>query len=211
MTKTIAIIGASGRIGGNIARSLATQPYRLLLMGRNESNLKKLCDELSTINPKIDVAISACPVESSWEADIVILALPYLVESEVAAAIREVSSQKIVVSLSNPINDACNGQLTLAGTSAAEQLQELLPQAKVIKAFNTLSIEDFEKAKDGFIISSYIAGNDDGAVTEIMNLVKNAGFHALSAGNLAQSQMLEEMQIRQTILADIGNRNSLVV
>lgn len=210
MVKTIAIIGASGKMGQNIARSLAKRDYSLLLMGRDDVKLHKLLHEVLEINPELDAVISGCPVESCWEADLILLAIPYRVEKEIAARIKQVSTQKIVVSISNPINDACNGQLTVPGKSAAEELQDLLPHSKIVKAFNALSDSDFVKAAKGIIISSYIAGNNDEAVAQVINLVKAAGFHAVNAGNLAQSQALEMIQIRQTILADIGNRNASV-
>jgi hypothetical protein len=78
------------------------------------------------------------------KGDIIIAAVPYSAEKNVAKTIRKVSNQKIVVSISNPINKTFDGLATQLG-SAAEELQTLLPNAKVIKAFNTTFADDFNQ------------------------------------------------------------------
>ena len=78
-----------------------------------------------------------CSREASWEADIIIPAVGYGAQTEVAARIKDVVIGKIVVSIANPLNETFDGLLTEPTTSAAEELAKLLPHSKIAKAFNT--------------------------------------------------------------------------
>src|SRR5262245_12564540 len=102
--KTIAIIGASGDMGSAFAKALASSNYRLLLMSRDKNKVQKLSDSIKGKNPLADVEVSECAKDACWEADIVLLTVPYRVEMQVADMIREVSTQKVVIDVSNPIN-----------------------------------------------------------------------------------------------------------
>src|SRR5574337_795483 len=103
--KTIAIIGASGKMGSAIAKSLSKGNYRLLLIANQHEKVEQLIDEIKSNNPSADVDSMGCPFDASWEADIIIPAVKYKVEKEVAEKIKQVATQKIVVSISNPLNE----------------------------------------------------------------------------------------------------------
>ncbi len=194
--QTIAIIGAAGNMGTAISKSIAKGPYRLLLKGSKQGDLDALVKEIKSIHPGADVESAVCPAEASWEADIIILAVPFQAEQEIAEKIKEVANQKIVISISNPLNATYNGLVTAPGTSAAETLQQLLPNSKVIKAFNTTFAADFSTPViDGKQADAFIAGNDEDALQTVSDLVTTAGFNPLIAGDLSVSRTLENMQL----------------
>jgi NADPH-dependent F420 reductase len=194
--KTIAIIGASGNMGSGIARNLARGNYRLLLFANQKEKIQKLADEIRKADPSADVDCMGCPFDASWEADIIIPAVPYHTEKEVADLIREVSTQKIVISISNPLNETFNGLTTNPDTSAAEELQSLLPHSRIVKAFNTVFAGDFAQPLiDGKKTDSFIAGNDEDAVDTVSKLVEDAGFQPVHAGKLSVSRTLENMTV----------------
>ncbi|WP_262712083.1 NADPH-dependent F420 reductase [Litoribacter populi] len=137
-----------------------------------------------------------CSVEASWEADIIIVAVPFEAEKDVARKIQEVANQKIVISISNPLNSTYDGLVTAPDTSAAEELQKLLPNAKVVKAFNTTFAADFSSPLiDGKQVDAFIAGNDESALQTAAELVSTVGFNPLVAGDLTVSRTLENMQL----------------
>src|SRR5689334_5408244 len=117
--KTIAIIGASGNMGSAIAKSLATSPYRLLLFGKEEKKLKGLLKEIKQAKGQATAEIHGCAADASWEADIIIAAVPYGAEKEIAQKIKQVATGKIVISISNPLNESYTGLVTDGNTSAA--------------------------------------------------------------------------------------------
>jgi len=194
--QTIAIIGATGNMGSAISKSLAKGNYRLLLKSNDNDKLDGLVKEIKSQNKKADVESAVCPTEASWEADVIILAIPFEAEKEIAAKIKDVANQKIVISIANPLNQTFDGLVTAPGTSAAEQLQLLLPNSKVVKAFNTTFAADFSSPViDGKQVDAFIAGNDEEATQTVSEMVATAGFNPIIAGGLPVSRTLESMQL----------------
>jgi len=194
--QTIAIVGASGNMGAAISKSLAKGNYRLLLCANDLGKVQAVADEIKRNQPNTSVEAVDCSVDASWEADIIIAAVPFDAEKEVAEKIKEVANQKIVISIANPLNDTYNGLVTAPDTSAAEELQKLLPNSKVIKAFNTTFAADFATPViDGKQADAFIAGNDAEALEIVSELVSTAGFNPIVAGDLAVSGTLERMQL----------------
>jgi NADPH-dependent F420 reductase len=199
--KTIAILGAAGRMGWGIAKSLARAGYRVLLaddLGNDcaaaGERLPSLVAELRLRAPRANIEIVPSSKESSWEADIVISAVPYEVQAEIAHRIKDVVTGKLVISVINPLNKSCDGLLTVPTTSAAEELAQQLPHSKIVKAFNTIFAAHIERpAVAGRNVDVFVAGDNDEAVSTVMHLVKDAGFNPIYVGGLAMSRTLESM------------------
>jgi 8-hydroxy-5-deazaflavin:NADPH oxidoreductase len=194
--QTIAIIGASGNMGSAISKSLAKGNYRLLLCKDEQGKVQTVVNDITNNNPTADLEAIGCSAEASWEADIIIVAVPYAAEKEVAERIKQYANQKIVISISNPLNQTFNGLVTAPDTSAAEELQKLLPNSKVVKAFNTTFAADFASPViDGKQVDAFVAGNDQEALQTVSELVSTAGFNPIIAGDLSVSRTLENMQL----------------
>ena len=194
--QTIAVIGASGNMGSAISKSLSKGNYRLLLFSDGDQKVQSIIDEIRSTEKSADVESIDCSAEASWQADIIIAAVPFAAEKEVAEKIRQVANQKIVISIANPLNDTYDGLVTAPGTSAAEELQKLLPNSKVVKAFNTTFAADFSTPViGGKQVDAFIAGDDEEAVNTVSELVRTAGFNPIAAGGLSVSSTLENMQL----------------
>ena len=194
--QTVAIFGASGSMGSAITKSIAKGPYRLLLISNDADKLQKLQSDFLKESPDAETEVIQALIDARWKADIFILAVPYAAEAEIVAEIKDLAEGKIVISITNPINNDLSGLVTQPGTSAAEELQKLLPQSKVVKAFNTTFAADFtHPVIDGKQVDSFIAGDDEEAVKTVSELVKTAGFNPIVAGGLQVSRTLENMQL----------------
>ena len=194
--QTVAIFGASGSMGSAITKSIAKGPYRLLLISNDADKLQKLQSDFLKESPDAEAEVIQALIDARWKADIFILAVPYAAEAEIVAEIKGLAEGKIVISITNPINNDLSGLVTQPGTSAAEELQKLLPQSKVVKAFNTTFAADFtHPVIDGKQVDSFIAGDDEEAVKTVSQLVKTAGFNPIVAGGLQVSRTLENMQL----------------
>jgi NADPH-dependent F420 reductase len=206
--KTIAIVGATGNMGSAIAKSLSNGKYRLVLMSKDQEKLGELKRTLEKSGT--EVLTISCAKEASWEADIIIVATPYAAEKEVAEKIREVATGKIVISISNPLDGAYKDLVTSPDTSAAEELQKLLPYSKVVKTFNTTFAANFiTPVIDSQTADAFIAGNNSDAVETVSEVVKTAGFNPVAAGDLSVSRTLERMQLLLIQLAMKNNYNWL--
>ncbi len=191
--KTIAIVGATGKMGATVAKNLSSGNYRLLLMAENMDELESLKSELA--NPKTEIITALCAKDACWEADIIILATPYEAFRDVADRIREVATGKIVISISNTLNEKYSELVTSVNTSAAEELQKMLPHSKVVKTFNTaLAARFISPAIHSENADAFIAGNNGTAVTTVFELLQSCGFNPIVAGDLSVSRMLERMQ-----------------
>ena len=194
--QTIAVIGATGNMGSNIAKNLSRGNNRLLLFANQKDKVEVVVNDIKSANAMAEVEVLDCPTNASWEADVIILAVPYQAEKEIAEKIREVANQKVVISIANPLNETYDGLVTAPGTSAAEELQKLLPGSKVVKAFNTTFAADFATPViDGKQVDAFVAGNDEEAVNIVTELVKTAGFNPIVTGDLPVSRTLENMQL----------------
>lgn len=195
--KTIAIVGATGNMGSAIARSLSKNgSYRLLLMSTDADKLGDLKMQLQKSSLETEVLTLDCAREASWEADIIIVATPHEADKEVAEKIREVATGKIVISVSAAVNRPKGGLATSAHTSAAEELQKLLPHSKVVKTFNIgFAQESTSPPIAGNTKDTFIAGNNGDAVITVSEIVKAAEFNPIIAGDLSVSRMLERLQL----------------
>ena len=209
--KVVAIIGASGDMGSAIAKALVNSDYRLLLVSRDKSKAVKLFAWLKRKRPTAEVEIVESEKEACREADIILLAVPYKTEKEVAENIREVATQKVVIDVSNPLNDAYYHLVTAPGASAAEELQKVLPNSKVVKAFNMIFASDLaqlgEKEKQ---IKTFIAGDDEEALSIVGEMSVSMGLKPVIAGGISQSGNLEKMMVQLIELKKEENYNNLI-
>ena len=183
-------------MGSAISKNLSKGNYRILLFANDKEKVETVVNDIKSHNAAADVEALECPTDASWEADIIVFAVPYQAEKELAERIRAVANQKIVISIANPLNEAYHGLVTSPDTSAAEELQKLLPNSKVVKAFNTTFAADFASPViDGKQADAFIAGNDEEAVNTVSELVTTAGFNPIVAGDLSVSRTLENMQL----------------
>ncbi len=190
--KTIAIVGAASKVGSAIARSLQGK-YTLLLMSSDNAAVEDLKSELS--NSSAEVYALSCAKDAAWEADIIIVATPYSEDRKVADKIKDVAVGKIVISVSNPLDDSNNPGIP-DDSSAAEELQRLLPHSKVVKTFNTSFAAEFmTTVRDGKMVDAFIAGNNSDAVDTASRVVASAGFKPVVVGDLTMSRTLERMQL----------------
>lgn len=116
--QTIAVIGASDRMGAAISKKLATGNNRLLLFASEIEKVKALANDITTGTESAEVEVLECPTDASWEADVIVLAVPVDSEKEIAEKIREVANQKLVITIHNPV----------------AALQKLLPHSKLVQA-----------------------------------------------------------------------------
>lgn len=192
--QTIAIVGV-GNMGSAISKSLAKAGYPLLLNAPDPEKVKSLVEEIKKSGSE-KVEQKASVKDLGRAADIIILAVPYEAEAELANELRGVVNGKIVISIANPLNDTYDGLVTDPDTSAAEELQRALPEAKVVKSFNTVFAADYANPNiDGKKVDAFVAGDDDEAVDRISQVVESMGLNPLIAGKLSTSRTLENMQL----------------
>ena len=71
-------------MGSAISKSLSKSNDRLLLFTDKKEKVQALLNDIKESNPSADVEALECPTNASWEADVIILAVPYQAEKEIA-------------------------------------------------------------------------------------------------------------------------------
>jgi len=146
-----------------------------------------------TPNPKGD-QLSISEVCSFGE--VVCFAIPFQAMNEVLTAQRANLKGKIVVDITNAINLEDWSPIFLGEESGAELAARLLPESKVVKAFNTIFADVMTNEKQQFNdekLTAFIASDDKEAALVIKELADNAGFRGLVVEGLKNARHLEAM------------------
>jgi len=191
---SIGIIGA-GALGSNLARAFAKAGISAVISNRRgPESLAGLVEELGP-------TIKAGTTEEAAKADIVFVAIRWADVKNVLGALPAWNG-RIVVDGTNPVewidpnspdaNDPANplaaygiGAVDLGGRHSSSVVRELLPGARLVKAFNHLDVRVLPepKASGGRRVLFY-SGDDADAKTTIRSLIEKAGFFAVDLGAL---------------------------
>ena len=140
---TIAILGATERCGVEVAKNLAKDNFRLLFFGHNNTQLTALAEEIQFLEPHADICCLDCLVDASWEADIIISALPTCSETDVARKIREVVTQKILLILVDRVDEMEVGSRLETDPT---EMKQLMPNTRIIKTSSSQFAADIARA-----------------------------------------------------------------
>lgn len=189
----ISIIGA-----GNMARGIATRfiagGNAVTVAGRDQVKATTLANELRAGKPGADAV--AATVDAALANEVIVLALPFAAARDFAAANAAKLAGKVVVDITNPLNDSYDGLATAPGKSAAEEIANLLPKSKVVKAFNTNFAGTLVVgAVDGHKLDVLVAGDDAAAKSAVVKLVEAGGLRGIDVGRLERSRQLEGLAL----------------
>ena len=158
--KVIAIIGATEKLGSVFSKNLAKHKYRLLLFDHDESKLNFLAKEIKKATPKADIECMNCPMDASWEADIVITDIHD--ENELIQKTKPFANRKIV--------------LSIFYASEEQELEKLLAGARLVKIFITRTAANFLNSENEERIELVLDSNDEEAIETATKILKEAGF-----------------------------------
>ncbi len=141
--------------------------------------------------------------------DVVVLAVPYPALAQVLAERADQLAGKVVVDITNPLNfETFDSLVVPADGSAAAELAAKLPDAKVLKAFNTTLAATVASGQVGDVPTTVlIAGDDADAKALLSGIVAAGGLRAVDAGSLKRARELEALGFLQLTLA-IGEKIS---
>ena len=135
-------------------------------------------------------------VSAAEDADTAVLAIPYRVCSEVLPNLKMALSEKIVIDVTNPLNEDYSPIPFDKEDSAGETLQRILLESMLVKAFNTIFADNMTLEKldrDGRKLTTFIAGDNDSANEKVLQLAEKIGFSPINTGPLKNSRYLEGM------------------
>ena len=176
---TIGIIG-SGAIGTAFARTLARAGIEATISNsRGPESLKELVQDLGP-------SIKAGTREDAARADIVFVAVNW---SKLPAALAGLPawSGRILIDANNPVEAPLFKPADLKGRVSSEVVADLVPGARVVKAFNHLRAEilSIDPRSNGGRRVLFYSGDDNTAKAEVGALIERIGFFGIDLGSLA--------------------------
>ena len=192
----VTIVGA-GRLAEGIAVRILAGGHKLRLADNEPGKAKALSASLSAWGELRSTVTASGVAEAIADADVVVLALPYpegrLVARDQGAALSGVT----VVDTCNPVDfSTFDSLLTSPGMSAAEEIAEANPVARVVKAFNTTFAAALVAGQVGGLpLDVFLAGDDAGAKDMVAVLVRDGGLRPVDTGPLRRSRELEAFQL----------------
>src|SRR5712691_682014 len=176
---TIGIIG-SGAIGTAFARTLARAGIEATISNsRGPDSLKALIRELGP-------SIKAGTREDAARADIVFIAVNWTKLPAALAGLADWNG-RIAIDANNPIEAPLFEPIDLKGRTSSEVFADLVPGARVVKAFNHLRAEILtaDPQADGGRRVLFYSGNDNAAKADVAALIDQIGFVGIDLGSLA--------------------------
>jgi 8-hydroxy-5-deazaflavin:NADPH oxidoreductase len=148
-------------------------------------------------------ALNSKDVDRPAEGEVVVLAVPWSAVSDVLSQRGDQLNGKVVVDITNPVDFDTFDSLTVdPGGSASAEIAAALPDARVLKAFNTNFAATLQSGSVGDTGTTVlIAGDDDWAKGQLADIVEGGGLRAVDAGSLRRARELEALGFLQMTLA----------
>jgi predicted dinucleotide-binding enzyme len=143
---------------------------------RDPEEAEQLAEELRSA-AEGGATVEAAGPGAELHGEVVIIAVYYPGNLEIARDLGDRLTGKVVVDISNPLNQTFDGLATPPGTSAAEEVAATAPAGtRVVKAFNTtFSGTLVEGQVAGQPLDVLIAGDDEEAKETVAQLVRDGG------------------------------------
>ena len=183
----IGVIG-SGHIGGTIGGLWTKAGHPVFFSSRHPEELRDLVARLGSLAQAgtVDQAIGF--------GDVVFIAVPYGAMPQIGKDYGKSLAGKVVLDAGNAVaarDGAIADEVEREGVGMISQ--KYLPDARLVRAFNTLSymIFDREANRPAPRLAVPIAGDDQEAVQVGATLVRDAGFDPVEVGKLADARRFQ--------------------
>lgn len=199
-TLSIVIVGG-GNLGTSVGKRMHEVGHTVNFAGRNpvsEKMLKALAE--------VDGSVCHELPDAATNADMLLVAVPFAAVIPTLEAIGDIGDA-VVVDATNPVLQGLGERYT----SGLDVIAEVLPDATLVKAFDTIGAETAQRPViDGRGIFLPIAGDPDGAEM-VRRVAEQMGFDARVIGGRKQAHFLEEfawlcihMAVKVKVGADFG-------
>jgi predicted dinucleotide-binding enzyme len=182
----IGVVG-SGRVGGTLGGIWVKAGHEVMFSSRDLEHDKKLA---ASLGPN---ARPGTPREAAAFGEVLLISVPYRALPDVGKDLGGLVKGKVVIDTCNPIPSRDGDIATWAREKGAGLASaELLPGARIVRAFNAISYARMGAAREqpGERIGMPIAGDDPTAIELASRLIREIGYEPVLIGGLARGQYL---------------------
>jgi len=190
----VAVLG-SGPVGQTLAAGFLKHKHQVVLGTRSPGD-----KDIQEWAEKTRGARVSTFAEAARFGDIITLAvLGRVVENAIRLAEPQNLAGKTVIDVNNPISDAppIKGVLqftTGPNESLGEKIQALIPQAHVVKAFNSVgSVRMVNPQFEQGTPTMFLCGDDEGAKSQVSEIIRQFGWEPFDCGGIIASRALEPL------------------
>jgi predicted dinucleotide-binding enzyme len=189
----IAIMGA-GNVGSGLGRAFTAVGHDVVFGVRDPESTKTLA-----ALAEIPGAVADTPSAAVARAEVVVFALRPIGLASTIAEIGSLDGRIVIDAMNRFDGDPLR--------STVQDLAELLPGARLVKAFNTIGAENYVTARERTVPAAmFVAGDDPEAKRVALDLAGQLGFQAEDAGPLENARILEDMVRVWMVLAQAHGR-----
>lgn len=191
----ITIIGP-GSMGRAIGTRAVAGGHSVTFVGKTPGSAEEAAQDVEAA-VKNGVQVHTADLENVDPGEVVVLALWYGTNVDVAKQLGEKIAGKVVVDIANPVNSTYDDLVTAPDSSSAEDVaRAAVPDAKVVKAFNTTYAGTLVQGEvEGQPLDVFIAGDDEQAKEKVAQLARDAGLRPVDTGPLSRAREIEGMQL----------------
>jgi NADPH-dependent F420 reductase len=181
----------TGRMAINLSRLWAAKGHRIFIGSRDPQKAK-------TVAANVEGAVQGGSYrETAAFADVLALAIPW---TAVTATLPNLGllDGKILIDMTNPVEQTAVGMQLAIGhtTSFAEEIAQLTPGARVVKAYNSIYFDVLTDPQFGDQnASAFICGDDVTAKEVVAQLSQDIGFDPVDSGPLSNARLLEPLAV----------------
>jgi predicted dinucleotide-binding enzyme len=191
-TTRIGVLG-SGQVGRVLAAGFQSRGHEVTIGTRDPAQ-----GDLAAWGAEAGVAVATFAETAQRGELLVIATLGVAAVEAIGVAGAEHFAGKTVIDATNPLDFSGGGPALSVGhtDSGGEQIQRAIPDAQVVKAFNTVGNGSMvDPQLPGGRPTMFIAGNHDGANATVGDVLDSFGWDALVIGGIEGSRQLEELCI----------------
>ena len=188
----VGVLG-TGNVGQSLGRGFIALGHEVKMGGREANNEKAVAWAEKTGSK---ASVGTFRDAATFGELLVLATLGQANESALRAAGTENFQGKVLIDATNPLDFSQGAPALAVGhtDSGGEQVQRLVPEAKVVKAFNILGhMLMFRPEFPDGPPDMLIAGNDDSAKGMVAGLLKDFGFGVVDLGGIENARWLEAM------------------
>jgi NADPH-dependent F420 reductase len=192
INKTIAVLGGTGREGKGLVYRWAKAGYRVLIGSRTPEKARSIALELTSLLRVGSTIEGVSNLTAVKQADIVVLAVPYIAHRETLESVKGLMKGKILIDVTVPLvpPSVTRVQMPPAGSAAQEAREILGEEIQVASAFQNIS-HDQLLHDDPIECDVLVTGTSKEARSETLKLVKEAGLTGWDAGPIENSVVVE--------------------
>lgn len=182
----IGFLGA-GRMAQTLARLLLRAGHEVMLA--NSRSPETLTEVIADLGPG---AWAARADELTRRADVIVLAVPWAHVPDALRSLGDATGAIVIDTTNNRVGPRPEDLVDLGGRGSSEVVADLVPGARVVKAFNHQPIPALATlAQPGEPRALFVAGDDGEAKALVSEIIRAIGGVPMDTGSLADGGRLQ--------------------